>query len=214
MGISRNFPTCSAFPDACSLKYHHTVVSKTTEREKADDDEGWWDQRWWRGGRIILTREVGKAIKEWENHTKGWVSGSEGGIVSMPRSPAGCVIRGMQGGGSGGRIKAVWLLYSHLSQHDWSSEGAVKTAGTGPCWGAPPKPQSECLPTLLYFWKHPLCKQFAFKISARISIQSQTRRRDMSAMWGEPSMLSQLYHHTVINTEAVDVEVWTLVVCQ
>lgn len=55
--------------------------------------------------------------------------------------------------------------------------------------GAPPNPRSVRLPTLLYFWKHPLCKQFAFKISARLLIQRQTRRRNTSGMWEEARML-------------------------
>lgn len=48
-----------------------------------------------------------KDFKELENHTKKQMSGCGGGLSSMLRSPVGWVIRGMQGGGSGGRIKAV-----------------------------------------------------------------------------------------------------------
>lgn len=71
---------------------------------RGDEIRGGGEER--RGGRI-LTRVAGKAIKEWENQTKRCVSGSKGGVLGMLRSPVGCVIRGMQGGGSGGRIKAV-----------------------------------------------------------------------------------------------------------
>lgn len=95
-----------------------------------------------------------------------------------------CIISGVQGGvgggGSGGRKKADLLLFTHFLKHGRSSERqrVVSTAGpthTGKC--SQNLSQHACL-IHLYFWKHPLCKQFAFKISARLFIQKQARWTD------------------------------------
>lgn len=115
------------------------------------------------------------------------------------------------GGGSVGRIKAVWLLSSHLSQHDWSSKGnaqwerlAQVHAGAH-CQNLG---QRACLLFCIFGNIH-----YASNLPLR-SLRVcpfKCRRRDMSEMWEEPNMLSQLYNHTVINTEVL--EVWTSVVC-
>ena len=119
-----------------------------------------------------ITSVAGNAIKEWGVCTKWWVSGSKKRGGFSVRSPVNCVIWGMQGEGSGGRMKALRLLPSHLFQHTWSSKGKAQWEwlAEGPCWGVLPKPRSACLPTPLYFWKHPLCKHFPFKISGLMSV--------------------------------------------
>lgn len=143
---------------------HWNIIAKWSQRsEKTAEDERWWGQ--WQQRREEMQ---GMPLKSGERVQ---------GDTFRKTKREGCRGQYNWRDTEGEEDEAAeWRMPTRSHHTSSSTRGPVKGMRSvngwprARGWGAPPKPRSARLPTPLYFWKHPLCKHFACKISALKSV--------------------------------------------